>query len=201
MEIDHAADVLLSGGTVIFPTDTVFGLGAHALKKDAIEKIYEIKGRNRNKPINILISDIDKLDYIVEPLTETEGKLANYWWPGPLTLVLNLKESKKNLYNFVKNDGTIGVRIPNNEKIRELIRKAGGIIATTSVNFSGEEPATSISDIDKKIINAVDYVVDFNEFSIKKPSTVVKVKGKKIEILREGALIMEDLECALKRAD
>lgn len=201
MEIDHAADVLLSGGTVIFPTDTVFGLGAHALKKDAIEKIYEIKGRNRNKPINILISDIDKLDYIVEPLTETEEKLANYWWPGPLTLVLNLKESKKNLYSFVKNDGTIGVRIPNNEKIRELIRKAGGIIATTSVNFSGEEPATSISDIDKKIINAVDYVVDFNEFSIKKPSTVVEVKGKKIEILREGALMMEDLERALKRAD
>ena len=201
MEIDHAADVLLSGGTVIFPTDTVFGLGAHALKKDAIEKIYEIKGRDRNKPINILISDIDKLDYIIEPMTKTEEKLANYWWPGPLTLVLNLKESKKNLYNFVKNDGTIGVRIPNNEKTRELIRKAGGIIATTSVNFSGEEPATSISDIDKKIINAVDYVVDFNEFSIKKPSTVVKIKGGKIEILREGALIMEDLERALKRAD
>ncbi|MBP5674786.1 Sua5/YciO/YrdC/YwlC family protein, partial [Candidatus Saccharibacteria bacterium] len=81
-ELDHAADILMSGGTVIFPTDTVLGLGAHALKKDAIEKIYEIKGRDRNKPINILISDIDKLASLVEPLNKIEEKLAETFWPG-----------------------------------------------------------------------------------------------------------------------
>ena len=199
-DLNKAADVLLSGGTVIFPTDTVLGLGAHALKKDAIEKIYEIKGRDRNKPINILISDIDKLDYITEPLTETEEKLANYWWPGPLTLVLRLKESKKNLYNFVKNDGTIGVRIPNNEKTRELIRKAGGIVATTSVNYSGEPPAVKIDDISEEIKQKVDYLVDFKDFSIKKPSTVIRVEGDKIDILRPGALEVEDLNRALKKS-
>lgn len=198
-ELDHAADILMSGGTVIFPTDTVLGLGAHALKKDAIEKIYEIKGRDRNKPINILISDIDKLASLVEPLNKIEEKLAETFWPGPLTLILKLKESNINLYNFTKSDGTIGIRIPKSEIAREIIRKSGGIVATTSVNLSGDEPAILVSEINPIIKEKVDYIINQNESSTREPSTVVKVEDETINILRQGALSMSDLESALKR--
>ena len=198
-ELDHAADILMSGGTVIFPTDTVLGLGAHALKKDAIEKIYEIKGRDRNKPINILISDIDKQASLVEPLNKIEEKLAETFWPGPLTLILKLKESNINLYNFTKSDGTIGIRIPKSEIAREIIRKSGGIVATTSVNLSGDEPAILVSEINPIIKEKVDYIINQNESSTREPSTVVKVEDETINILRQGALSMSDLESALKR--
>ena len=198
-ELDHAADILMSGGTVIFPTDTVLGLGVHAFKKDAIEKIYEIKGRDRNKPINILISDIDKLASLVEPLNKIEEKLAETFWPGPLTLILKLKESNINLYNFTKSDGTIGIRIPKSEIAREIIRKSGGIVATTSVNLSGDEPAILVSEINPIIKEKVDYIINQNESSTREPSTVVKVDDETINILRQGALSMSDLESALKR--
>lgn len=195
-DIERAADVILGGGTVIFPTDTVYGLGTNAGDDSAVEKIFEIKNRDKKKPINVLIADFEDILKVAEIPTREEGKLIEKFWPGPLTIILKRKENVANM--AASNDETIGIRMPKSEIARNLIREVGFPLATTSVNISGDEPATKIDKIDEKVLEKVDFVLENDEKCSEIASTIVKFKDGKPEILREGEIKRADILSALR---
>ena len=195
-DIERAADILLTGGTVIFPTDTVFGIGANALDDKAVEKIFEIKKRDKNKPINVLIADYEDILKVAEIPSREEGKLMEKFWPGPLTIILKRKENVAN--TAASNGDTIGVRMPNSEVTRNLIREVGFPLATTSANVSGNEPGETIEKIDKELLENVDFILENGENSSKIASTIVKFENGKPVILREGEIKKADIESALE---
>lgn len=195
-DIERAADIILTGGTVIFPTDTVLGLGANALDDKAVEKLFKIKGRDKNKPINVLIADFEDILKIAEIPSREEGKLMEKFWPGPLTIILKRKENVANV--AASNGETIGVRMPKNELARNLIREVGFPLATTSANLSGNEPGKTIDTIEKAVLDQVDFVLKGEEEASNVASTIVQFKDSKLEILREGQIKRADLESALR---
>ena len=195
-DFERATDVILSGGTCIFPTDTVYGLGANALDDSAVDKLFEIKGRDKNKQISVLIADYEDILKIAEIPTRKEGKLMEKFWPGPLTIILKRKE---NIANSAAAGGdTIGVRMPDSDIARNLIREVGLPLATTSVNMSGNKPAISINDIDEEVADKVDFILEGEESPLKVASTVVKIEDGKPVILREGTIKRADIESALR---
>ena len=194
-DIERAADVLLTGGTVIFPTDTVYGLGANASDDRAVEKIFEIKNRDKKKPINVLIADFEDILKVAKIPSREEGKLMEKFWPGPLTIILKRKE---NVANSAASDGaTIGVRMPNSDIARNLIREVGFPLATTSANLSGDEPGTTLDNIEKEVLEKVDFVLENEENLSEVASTIVEFDGKEPKILREGQIKKADIESAL----
>ena len=194
-DIERAADVLLTGGTVIFPTDTVYGLGANAADDRAVEKIFEIKNRDKKKPINVLIADFEDILKVAKIQSREEGKLIEKFWPGPLTIILKRKE---NVANSAASDGaTIGVRMPNSDIARNLIREVGFPLATTSANLSGDEPGTTLDNIEKEVLEKVDFVLENEENLSEVASTIVEFDGKEPKILREGQIKKADIESAL----
>ena len=195
-DFERAAEIIINGGTVIFPTDTVLGLGAVANNSTAIEKIYDIKKRDHKKPISVLIADYEDILKVAEIPSREEGKLMEKFWPGPLTIIL---KKKANIPDILTSGGnTIGVRMPNSEIARNLIREVGFPLATTSVNISGEEPATSSSKVNEKVHEKIDFILEAYESSSNKASTVVKIENGKAVILREGDIKKADIESALR---
>ena len=195
-DIERAADILLTGGTVIFPTDTVYGLGANTSDDTAVERIFDIKKRDKKKPINVLIADYEDVIKVAEVPSRLEGKLMEKFWPGPLTIILKRKEGVANA--AASNGDTIGVRMPDSDIARNIIREVGFPIATTSVNISGDKPATKIEEIDEEMLDEVDFVTETSEKSSNIASTIVKIEDGKLEILREGTIKKEELEQVLK---
>lgn len=194
-DIERAADVLLTSGTVIFPTDTVFGLGANASDDKAVEKIYQIKNRDRNKPINVLIADYEDILKVAEIPSREEGKLMEKFWPGPLTIIL---KRKANVANTAASNGeTIGVRMPKNELARNLIREVGFPLATTSANLSGDQPGTKLDNIEKEVLEQVDFILEGTEETSDVASTIVEFIDNKPQILREGEIKRADIMSAL----
>ncbi|MBQ2638676.1 threonylcarbamoyl-AMP synthase [Candidatus Saccharibacteria bacterium] len=190
-EIERGAEIILNGGVVLLPTDTVFGLAANVFDDRAVEKIYQIKNRPKEKPLPVLIADYKDLLKLVKTPSRLEGKLIEAFWPGPLTLVL---EKQKNLKkNAFSNKDTVAVRMPDSELVRSLIREAGTPLATTSANLSGELAKAELSEIKEEILENVDFVLEDNEKRSNIPSTIVQVINGEIKILREGAITKEEL--------
>ncbi len=194
-DFERATDVILSGGACIFPTDTVYGLGANVLDDSAVDKLFDIKGRDKSKPISVLIADYEDILKVAEIPTREEGKLMEKFWPGPLTIILKRKENKAN--SAAAGSDTIGVRMPDSLVARNLIREVGSPLATTSVNMAGDKPATSVEDIDEAVAEKVDFILEGDESPLKIASTVVKIEDGKPIILREGTIKRADIESAL----
>lgn len=181
---ENAYKILKEGHPIIFPTDTVYGLGALPNKK-SIDEIYRLKHRDANKKIIALVSSIDMIYKIAENVDE---KIIKKFMPGPLTIIF---KAKKNMYDIIGD--TIGVRIPNNKIALELIDYVGGILMTTSANISGEPEVTNIEDISDKIISEVKYViVDDNKLS-GIPSTIVSYIDNKYTLIRKGEIPFEEI--------
>lgn len=181
---ENAYKILKEGHPIIFPTDTVYGLGALPNKK-SIDEIYRLKHRDTNKKIIALVSSIDMIYKIAENVDE---KIIKKFMPGPLTIIF---KAKKNMYDIIGD--TIGVRIPNNKIALELIDYVGGILMTTSANISGEPEVTNIEDISDKIISEVKYViVDDNKLS-GIPSTIVSYIDNKYTLIRKGEIPFEEI--------
>ncbi len=196
-DIERAADILLTGGTVIFPTDTVYGLGANALDNNAVEKIYKIKGRDEKKPINVLIADYEDILKVAEIPSREEGKLMEKFWPGSLTIILKRKAGVAD--KAAAGGETIGIRMPKNELARNLIREVGFPIATTSANLSGDEAGTNLDNIEKEVLEQVDFVLEGEEDSSDVASTIVEFKDGKPVILREGEIKLAEIEAVLSK--
>lgn len=186
----EAAEILRSGGLVVFPTDTVYGLGADPSNAEAIRRIYEAKGRPDEKAIVWLVDSLDRVQTICR-VDSAAVRLAQEFWPGPLTLILpRLTHPRDNL-------PTLGVRVPAHPAALSLIRAFGGAIATTSANKSGEPSARTADEALVHIGPWVDLIIDGGPAPVGVESTVLDLSSGQPRILRVGALAPDQLESAL----
>lgn len=193
-EIEEAAKEIQKGNLVLFPTETVYGIGANALDKNAVRKIFEAKGRAQDNPLIVHVSDISMVETIVEEITDIERKLIEKFWPGPLTIIFKRK-NKDIIPNVVTaNLDTVGIRMPSNKIAKDLIKKAGVPIAAPSANVSGKPSGTKIEDIIEELQEKVSYILDGGFSEIGLESTVIKIVENEILILRPGKITKEQLE-------
>lgn len=191
-DIDKAAKIVKQGGLVLFPTETVYGIGANALNDDAVKKIFIAKGRAQDNPLILHISDMEMLSQIADNISELEYNLMDAFWPGPFTIILNKKDG---IAKVATCDGdTVGIRMPSNKIAHDLIKKSNLPIAAPSANISGKPSGTKLQDIIEELKNKVDYILDGGESDIGLESTVVRVIGNEVRILRPGKITKEDIE-------
>ena len=192
LKLETAGEIIKAGGLVLFPTETVYGLGANGLDSEAVKKIYIAKGRSSDNPLILHISDIEMLGKIAKDISDVEFSLMNAFWPGPFTIILN----KTGLVPSVVAGGldTVGVRIPSNEIARNLIKFSNVPIAAPSANISGRPSGTNIDDIYQELADKVDYIVDGGNCNIGVESTVVRVIDGIPHILRPGKITAEEIK-------
>lgn len=185
-KLSVAGDIIKNGGLVLFPTETVYGIGANGLNSDAVQKIFIAKGRKQDNPLILHISSMEMLNTIAQNISEIEYKLMDAFWPGPFTIILN----KTKIVPSVVTGGldTVGVRMPSGEIARELINKANVPIAAPSANISGKPSGTNVKDIFDELHNKVDYIIDGGECDVGLESTVVRVIDGVPTILRPGGI-------------
>ena len=190
-KLEQAGKIIREGGLVLFPTETVYGLGANGLDSEAVKKIYKAKGRSSDNPLILHISDIEMLGKIAKDISDIEFKLMNAFWPGPFTIILN----KTDLVPSSVSGGldTVGVRMPDNEIARNLIKYADVPIAAPSANISGRPSGTSVGDIYDELADKVDCIVDGGRTNIGVESTVVRVIDDVVHILRPGKITYEQI--------
>lgn len=191
--IFEVANALKKGKIVVFPTDTVYGIGTNAYDKDACESIYEVKGRPKNKPLSVLISDISMLKEMVEDISSIEQKMIDIFWPGPLTI--KFKKKAGVLPNVVSaGDEYIRIRLINEGLIYKLIKTSGVPIVAPSANLSGSLTGTKIENIVKELGDKVDYILDCGDIESDTVSTIVQVEDEQVLIIREGKIKKEELK-------
>ena len=184
--VKETIEVIKMGGIIIAPTDTVYGLISDALNEKAVEKIYEIKKRKKSNPCSILVSNKDMLKKVVRKVSFEEEKIIDKFFPGAITLIFEKNEQIPDIVTSGLN--TVGIRMPNDKFLLKVIELLGSPIVATSLNLAGEETKTNLDNISKEILNNVDYVIDNGNTKIGVASTVAKIDGKKVEILREGTI-------------
>ena len=181
IKVENIKDINLKGKVIVFPTDTVYGLGAMINDKEGIDKIYQIKQRNYSKPLSILVSNKDVSPYIYDNKKVVD--LIDKYWPGALTIIAKKKDIVSDYITSGLN--TVGLRMPNNEISLKIINHFGPL-ATTSVNISGDEPLNDINEIEEYFGDVVDYIViDKTKFS-KVSSTVVQCVDDGYKVIRNG---------------
>jgi L-threonylcarbamoyladenylate synthase len=191
--IPSTLEIIKTGGVVAFPTDTVYGIGVSAFLGDAIERIFQIKGRSHLKAIPILISRIEDLDLVTTELNSTAKKIINTFWPGALTIVLPKLPS---LPENISPTNTIGIRIPDDNLTRELLRRSGPL-AATSANLSGMPSAMTALEVLDQLGGKIDLILDGGPSKGGQASTVVDLTTEQLHILREGPISLNDLNQSL----
>ena len=188
MNIDKIVEVLNDGGIVITPTDTIYGIMGDALNEDVIKKIFDIKKRPLNKPLLLLMNSFEMVMEYTEEISEKERNLIDRFWPGLVTFILK-KNSKVNNLITSGND-TVGIRIPDNKDLLEIISRLKRPVISTSANITGTEVITSTELIEKDLIDNIDYIEDGGEVD-NVSSTIVKVENNELIVLRDGKLSEE----------
>ena len=188
-DLNLAATHLLAGGVVAFPTETVMGMGVVYDNITAYDRLNYLKGKRGDKPYSLMIgkvSDIEKYAYV----DERAQKLIDKFLPGPLTLLLNVKE---NVPGYVTHDtGVIGIRVSAHPIVSELINKVNKPLLVPSANPSNQEPATTVDKVLIYFSDALDYIID-NDSNGETPSTIVDLTKKDAKILREGKILREEI--------
>lgn len=192
--INLAATVLRDGGLVVFPTETVYGIGALADSKFGAQEIFEVKVRPLDMPLPWLVENEDALDTYGVDIPEYAHMLAREFWPGPLSLVV--KASDRVGKDFRAPDGTVALRSPYHEVVTELIAAAGGPIIATSANTHGRPAPAAFNDVEERIIVAADLSLDGGETAHQQASSVVLCTGLGPVVLREGAISAADILAA-----
>lgn len=182
--IREAGEVLKSGGLVAFPTETVYGLGGDALKEDAARKIYSAKGRPSDNPLIVHIADIGALDELASEIPECAYKLAEAFWPGPLTMIFK----KKDIVPYGTTGGldTVAIRMPSHHVAHRLIKDSGVYIAAPSANLSGRPSPTRAEHVIEDMDGRIDMIIDGGAIEIGIESTIVDVTCEVPMILRPG---------------
>lgn len=183
---------ITKGNLVLFPTETVYGIGADGLNEKAVRKIFKAKGRESDNPLILHISSVEMVEKLAQNITETEYKLIDAFWPGPFTIVLN----KKDIVPDVVTGGldTVALRMPANKIANRLIEYSGTPIAAPSANVSGKPSGTIVEDIYEELKDKVDYIIDGGPSDIGIESTVVRVIDGEVRILRPGKITKEDIQ-------
>jgi L-threonylcarbamoyladenylate synthase len=193
--IQKAADFINDGMIIAFPTDTLYGIGCDPFNIEAINKLFSLKSRTKQKPINLLIDSERQLNEIVEDLPDVTQLLIESFWPGALTLIFKKKKIIPSI--LTSNLPTIGVRMPNNQIILELIKKVKRPLAVTSANISGKPSTTNAKQVYENFRDKIPLILDGGETSIGKESTIMDLTVIPPKILREGVLKMEDIQAIL----
>ncbi len=186
--IEKTFQVIKKGGIIVFPTDTVYGIGCNPYNANAVEKIYEIKSREKIKSLPVLAYSLDTVKEIARIDTFTE-KIIKKYWPGPLTLILELTDKK--LKKSLNLDNKIAVRIPDSKCTLKLLEKCG-LLVGTSANISGSPPSTDPKECLKNITN-YDVFLNGGTITSKGESTIIEIENEEIKIIRKGVLKKEEI--------
>jgi len=186
--IQEAAQILRSGGLVIIPTETVYGIAADLNNAKAMEKLSLIKERPKGKLFSLHIDEKIRIEEFAEDIPAQAYKLINKFWPGPLTIVLKAKAG-----------GTIGLRLPDNEIARRIIKAAAVPVVCPSANLAGKYPPKNFPEAIKDLADLVDFAIDSGPTKVQFESTVVDLTKEPAQVLREGAIKKADIEAALKK--
>ncbi|MEA5076785.1 MAG: L-threonylcarbamoyladenylate synthase [Coriobacteriia bacterium] len=184
--VNLAATLLKDGGIIVFPTETVYGIGASATSCIGSQEIIDIKMRPKNKPLPWLVDGEDALETYGVDVPDYAHRLARAFWPGALTIVVKAADIVAK--EFRDDRDTVALRSPDHPLVRELIRSNGAAVVTTSANTSGEPPATSFEELEERIIAAADIVLDGGETPHKLASTVVDCTGPEPVVTRVGPI-------------
>ena len=190
--IKEAAEYIKQGKLVLFPTETVYGIGADGLNSEAVRNIFIAKGRKQDNPLILHVSSIDMVERIAQDITPLEYKLMEKFFPGPLTIILKKKDIVPSI--VTGNLDTVGIRMPSNKIAHDLIELSNTPIAAPSANISGKPSGTNIEDIFNELNDRVDYIIDAGQTDIGVESTVIRVIDNTIHILRPGKITKQDLE-------
>lgn len=194
-QMQEAGDLIAAGELVGFPTETVYGLGGDALHPDAAKKIYEAKGRPSDNPLIIHIAEVSDLDRVAKVVPEQAKKLADAFWPGPLTMVVWKKDEVP--YATTGGLNTVAVRMPNHPVALELIRKSGKLIAAPSANTSGRPSPTEASHVMEDLSGRIAMVLDGGTVGIGIESTIIDLTEEIPMVLRPGYITPEMLSDVL----
>lgn len=187
----QAADIVIGGGIIIYPTETVYGIGALFSNEQALKRVFTVKGRDESKPILLLIQNITALRNLTTGMAYTALELAEKYWPGPLTLLF---EASDKLSPFlIGNEKKIGCRISSSPVARKLLSYIKQPITSTSANLSGEPPPSEINAISPVLLDSVDVVLDAGKLGDGPPSTVIDVTQEPYKIVRKGAVLPNDI--------
>ncbi|HEX5702193.1 MAG TPA: L-threonylcarbamoyladenylate synthase [Pyrinomonadaceae bacterium] len=194
--ISLVVEIIARGGVIAFRTDTFYGLGADPFNASAVQKVKDLKGREGNKPILVLISDAEQLGRLIEERSATFDELAKQFWPGALTIIG--KAARKLPSELTAGTNSVGVRLPDDEGVRSLVRACGGALTATSANLSGEPAARSLAEAAKYFGESVDLIVDGGTTKTDQPSSVVDAAGVEVKLVREGAIAWDKIQVALR---
>ena len=196
--LEIAVENIIEGKLISFPTNSVYGLGGNPLNLEVVNRIYDIKYRDKSKGLLLLVADTEEAEKIAE-FNKISYKLAERFWPGQLTLILERKEPNIIPPEVTALKNTIGIRVPENEIILTILRKLkskgyfGGIIGT-SANYSGEPPSISGDEVVKKFLTPIDLILDGGKTKTKVPTTILDCTSDELRILRIGVIKEEEIE-------
>ncbi len=186
-KINQAVEILKSGGIIVYPTDTIYGLGCDIFNKKAVEKIYQVKRRDKKKPFSIICPDIKTIaQFAIIP--DYAFQILKKNLPGPFTFILKAKNRMPR--SVLSKNHAVGVRIPNNKICLELVGQFGSPIITTSLNISGEKVLTSPDQLSKEMLNKIDLIIDAGTLA-DMPSTILDLSGDSPIIIRNGKGILK----------
>ena len=192
---------LRQGGLVVLPTETVYGVAALASNESAIKRLIDVKGRREGHALPLAIASFEMLSDFVPVPGVLGQRLARRCWPGPLTLVFDGTATESQLAQYpstvrkaIMPEGTVGFRVPNTPITQEILNVLGEPVVLSSANLSGESPAITAEEVQLRLGDKVDLILDAGESDLKKPSTVVKVEADALEILREGAITSDTID-------
>jgi len=191
----HAVNILNDGGLVAFPTDTVYGLAAAIKNVSAIQRLFEVKERDQNKAIAVLLSSHQDLEHVAVNPPQAAVKLAERFWPGPLTLIFSRHPGLPEILSPLP---TIGVRVPDHPDALALMDITGPL-AVTSANISGDENACTAGEVLAQLKGRVHLVLDGGRTPGGQPSTVVDCTSSELNVLREGPISWKDIKSTLKK--
>ena len=186
--IEKASQIINQGGIVIFPTDTVYGIGCNPYNKESVEKIYKIKSREIMKPLPVLTYSIETAEKIVE-FDQFTKKIVKKFWPGPLTVILKVTDKK--IKESLNLENKIAIRVPDHKCTLELLKKCNFLVGT-SANISGDLPYTDPEECLKNLEN-YDIFVDGGIITSKGESTIIEIENEQIKIIREGSLTEDEI--------
>jgi len=194
--LEKASAIIKGGGIIAYPTETFYGLGVKFDNIAALRRLYRIKHRSMDKALPLTIGEKRMLQLIASSITGSAEKLAEKFWPGPLTLLL---PARPDISGFITaKTGKIAVRVPGESFALDLARSLGFPITATSANISGMPPADNADDVIRYFGDAIDLIIDCGKTPGGKPSTIIDASEEKIQILRAGAVSAEEVSAVLR---
>ena len=190
--IEEAAGVIREGSLVAFPTDTVYGLGADAFNEEAVERIFKVKRRSKDKPLSILVSSFAEIETLVEEILPQALVLAGCFWPGALTLVF--KAGLKVPALLTSGSNKVGIRIPDNKIALALIEAGGTPLIGSSANLSGHPEPLGAEEVGRDLAGEIELIIDGGKVKLGRPSTVIDISNSPPQILRRGIISRTGIE-------